>query len=137
MKNTIIINNVKVIFCDLKDRGFGKSVTIAVDDKIKADITAWVKTNNINGGIPRFKEYTNKNTKETTTQYTFKFSNFIEIESPVSESEGYGLRYGAIISLRARAFEYNNKFGSGVSSSVSHLYVKEPVENFVMSELKK
>lgn len=136
-KQIIVIKNAKVIFADLEDKGYGRNITIEVTDDIKSQIEGWVKENNINGGKAHFKNYTNETTKETTTQYTFKLSKFTEIESTVSESEGYGLRWGAIINLQAKAFEYDNKFGKGISASLSGVYVVKPAKNSMMENLKK
>ena len=136
-KEIIVIKNAKVIFADLEDKGYGRNITIEVTDDIKKEIEDWVKANNINGGKARFKNYTNETTKETTIQYTFKLSKFTTIESTVPESEGYGLRWGAIINLQARAFEYDNKFGKGVSASLSGVYVAKPAKNSMMENLKK
>lgn len=132
MDKTIVIKNQKVIFADLEDKGFGKSITIAVDDETKKAITAWVKENNINGGNPKFKMYTNENTKETTTQYTFKFSKYTQIAP-----EDAKIGYGAIVNLQARAYEYDNKFGKGISSSLSGVYVVTPARNSMMENLAK
>ena len=136
-KGIIVIKNAKVVFADLEDKGFGKSITIEVTPEIKTQIEAWVKENNINGGTPKFKEYTNEKTKETTTQYTFKFSKYTQIASEVEESEGYGIRYGATINLQARAYEYDNKFGKGISASLSGVYVVNPAQNSMMANLAK
>lgn len=136
-KEIIVIKNAKVIFADLEDKGYGRNITIEVTDEIKKQIEDWVKANNINGGKANFKTYTNKNTNETTTQYTFKFSKFTEIASNIDKDEGYGLRWGAVINLQARAFEYDNKFGKGISASLSGVYVVRPAKNSMMENLKK
>lgn len=132
MEKSIILKNQKVIFADLEDKGFGKSITIAVDEETKKLISAWVKENNINGGTARFKEYTNEKTKETTTQYTFKFSKFTQIAP-----ENTNLGYGAIINLQAKAYDYDNKFGKGTSASLAGIYVVTPSKNSMMENLAK
>ena len=132
MEKTIILKNQKVIFADLEDKGFGKSITIAVDEETKKAITAWVKENNINGGTAKFKEYTNEKTKDTTTQYTFKFSKYTQIAPEASK-----LGYGAIVNLQARAYDYDNKFGKGTSASLAGVYVVEPAKNSMMENLAK
>lgn len=132
MDKTIILKNQKVIFADLEDKGFGKSITIAVDEETKKAIADWVKANGINGGTPKFKVYTNGNTKETTTQFTFKFSKFTQI-APADAKLGYG----AIVNIQARAYEYDNKFGKGISSSLAGVYVVTPAKNSMMENLAK
>ena len=136
-KEIIVIKNAKVIFADLEDKGYGRSITIEVTDDIKHQIEEWVKANNINGGKPHFKTYEDDKTNTKIVQYSFKLSKFTQIESTVPESEGYGLRWGAIINLQARAFEYDNKFGKGISASLSGVYVAEPAKNSMMENLKK
>ena len=71
----IVLTHVNVIFSELVDKGYGRSITIDVTDKeIQKSITEWVKANNINGGMPKFKEYTNEKDGKTTIQYNFKLS---------------------------------------------------------------
>lgn len=137
MDKTIIIKKAKIVFADLEDKGFGKSITIAVDDAAKKAIEAWVKENGINGGVAKFKSYTNEKTNETTLQYTFKFSKFTQIASEVPEADGYGLGYGAVVNLQAKAYDYDNKFGKGTSASLAGLFVVEPKVNTMMENLKK
>ena len=132
MEKTIILKNQKVVFAELEDKGFGKSLTIAVDAAAKKAIEAWVKENNINGGTAKFKTYTNENTKETTEQYSFKFSKFTQIE-PVDAKLGFG----AVVNLQARAYDYDNKFGKGTSASLSGVYVVTPAKNSMMENLAK
>lgn len=136
-KEIIVIKNAKVIFADLEDKGYGRNITIEVTDDIKHQIEEWVKANNINGGKAKFKTYEDDKTNTKVVQYTFKLSKFTQIESTVPESEGYGLRWGAIINLQARAFEYDNKFGKGISASLAGVYVAEPAKNSMMENLKK
>lgn len=132
MEKTIILKNQKVIFAELEDKGYGKSLTIAVDADSKKAIQAWVKENNINGGTAKFKTYVNENTKETTEQYTFKFSQYTQIAP-----EGSNLGFGAIVNLQARAYDYDNKFGKGTSASLSGVYVVTPAKNSMMENLAK
>lgn len=132
MDKSIILKNQKVIFADLEDKGYGKSITIEVDADSKKLIQEWVKEYNINGGTAKFKTYVNEKTKETTEQYTFKFSKFTQI-APADARIGFG----AIVNLQARAYEYNNKFGKGVSASLAGVYVITPAKNSMMENLAK
>lgn len=129
-QKVIILKNQKVIFAELEDKGFGRSLTIAVNDAAKKEIEAWVKTNNINGGTAKFKEYKNEKTGETTLQYTFKFSKFTQIA-------GEDLGYGAEVNLQAKAYDYDNKFGKGTSASLAGVYVVKPGKNSMMENLAK
>ena len=131
----IVLTHVNVIFSELVDKGFGRSITIdATDKEIQKAITEWVKANNINGGTPKFKEYTNEKDGKTTIQYNFKLSDYTQING----KDGLGekeLGYGAVVNLQARAYEYENKFGKGISSSLDGIFVVEPTKNTVMANI--
>ena len=131
----IVLTHVNVIFSELVDKGFGRSITIdATDKEVQKSITEWVKTNNINGGTPKFKEYTNEKDGKTTIQYNFKLSDYTQING----KDGLGekeLGYGAVVNLQARAYEYENKFGKGISSSLDGIFVVEPTKNTVMANI--
>ena len=131
----IVLTHVNVIFSELVDTGFGPSITIdATDKEVQKSITEWVKANNINGGTPKFKEYTNEKDGKTTIQYNFKLSDYTQING----KEGLGekeLGYGAVVNLQARAYEYENKFGKGISSSLDGIFVVEPTKNTVMANI--
>lgn len=131
----IVLTHVNVIFSELVDKGFGRSITIdATDKEIQKSITEWVKANNINGGTPKFKEYTNEKDGKITIQYNFKLSDYTQING----KDGLGekeLGYGAVVNLQARAYEYENKFGKGISSSLDGIFVVEPTKNTVMANI--
>lgn len=121
---TLQLFDIKVIFADLEDRGFGRNIVIdATDEKIQKAIIDWVKENNINGGEAKFKDYTNKD-GETTKQYTFKLSKFTEFGGKDNLDEK-AIGFGAIVNILASAYEYENKFGKGTSASLRAVYVKE------------
>lgn len=131
----IVLTHVNVIFSELVDKGFGRSITIdATDKEVQKSITEWVKANNINGGTPKFKEYTNEKDGKTTIQYNLKLSDYTQIDG----KDGLGekeLGYGAVVNLQARAYEYENKFGKGISSSLDGIFVVEPTKNTVMANI--
>jgi len=123
VKDTKIqIKNAKVIFATLQDEGFGRSIVIDVTDKeLQTAIEGWVKANKIgkaNPGVANFKTY------EDTVQYNFRLNDSTKIVYRSGVSEG-SLGYGAVISLSANAFEYNNKFGKGTSASLSAVVVEK------------
>ena len=129
----IVLKGVNVIFSELKDKGYGRSITIdATKPEIQKQITDWVKANNINGGTPKFKDYTDKEGK-TTKQYTFKLSEYTQIAGKDLDEKSLG--YGAVINLQARAFEYENKFGKGISASLDGIFIIEPYKNTVMANI--
>jgi hypothetical protein len=118
----IQLKNVKVIFANVIDEGFGKSITIDATDKdIKAGIEQWVKENKIgktNPGEANFKTY------EETVQYSFRLNDKTKFVYRSGVPEG-SLGYGAEVSLAANAFEYNNKFGHAISASISAVIVEK------------
>lgn len=119
----ITLKSVPVVFANLVDEGFGKSITIdASDDKVKQTISEWVKKNNIGkgerAGKANFKEYEGK------LQYAFKindFTRFAGIDGLTKDDIGFG----ATVSLVANAFDYDNKFGKGTSASLSAVVVEK------------
>lgn len=119
----ITLRNVEVVFANLQDEGFGKSITVnATDKEVKDAITKWVEGNGIgkgdNAGKPNFKEYEGK------IQYSFKINDFTQFAGLNGLTKD-NLGFGARISLIANAFEYDNKFGKGVSGSLSAVVVEK------------
>lgn len=118
----IYLKNVRVIFANLEDEGFGKSITIDATDKdIQAGITQWVKENKIgktNPGEANFKTY------EETVQYGLRLNDKTKFVYRSGVPEG-SLGYGSVVSLSANAFEYNNKFGHAMSASLSAVVVEK------------
>lgn len=135
-KKAIQLFDVKVIFADLEDRGFGRNIVIDATDQATQDaISIWVKDNNINGGKAHFKDYTTKDGVETK-QYTFKLSNYTQFGGDNNLDEK-SLGYGAIINLLASAYDYDNKFGKGTSASLRAVYVKEGAAKSALGEISK
>jgi hypothetical protein len=124
----IKLTNVKVIFASFVDEGFGRSITIdATDKKIQDAISEWVSGNVIgkgtdkDKGVAKFKTYKPEKGSETV-QFSFKMNDATKI----SGADGLGkdhVGYGAVISLIANAFPFDNKFGKGVGQSLSAVYV--------------
>jgi hypothetical protein len=119
----ITLRDVEVVFANLVDDGFGKSITInAADKMVKEVITKWVKENNIGKGAaagkPNFKEYEGKE------QYAFKMNDYTRFAGLNGLSEK-DLGFGARISLVANAFAYDNKFGKGMGGSLSAVVVEK------------
>lgn len=135
--NTLILKDVKVLFANFEDKGYGRSITIDASDKAVQDaITKWVTANKIGLIVkghnaneatytakPKFTDYNG------TIQYSFKLA---KEDNPAFKSEVEGktlkdVRYTARINLVARAFTYDNNFGSGVSSVIDAIsLVKAP-----------
>lgn len=131
----LTLKHVKVIFADLEDRGYGRSITIDVTDKdTKKLVSDWCEYTGVNGGKANIKEYKDKD-GNVTLQYNFKLSKFTEIEYKEGIAERLG--YGAIINLTARAFEYDNKFGKGISASLASVFVVEPAVSSKMDAIRE
>jgi hypothetical protein len=123
MEDKITLRDVEVVFANLTDEGFGKSITVnATDNDVKKAITKWVETNKIGkgdkAGKPNFKEYEGK------YQYAFKINDYTRFAglNGLSETD---LGFGARISLVANSFAYDNKFGKGISGSLSAVLVEK------------
>lgn len=131
MEKELVLKHIKVVFAELEDKGYGTSLTIdATDPSIQAQISEWVKANNINGGTARFKDYTNKD-GETTKQYNFKISQYTEFSGLDTKELGFG----ALINLVARPYSYDNQFGKGTSASLSAVFVVEPKVHTTMDKI--
>ena len=123
MSERIRLNNVEVVFANLDDTGYGKSITIAATDpEVVKQITEWVKENNIGkgdkAGVPNFKDYEGKK------QYAFKINDYTRFAGLNGLTQN-NLGFGARVSLIASAFEWSNKFGSGISSSLTAVLVEK------------
>lgn len=120
----LIIKNAKIIFAELEDKGFGKNIVIDVTDKkLQKQIEDFYAENKVGEGAPKFKDYTNKD-GETVKQFTLKLSEYTDIEG----KDGLGekdLRYGAVINILVHTYEWDNKFGKGVSARVQSIFVVE------------
>lgn len=120
----LIIKNAKIVFAELEDNGFGKNIVIDVTDKELQDlISDFYKAAKIGDGKPKFKDYTNKD-GETTKQFTLKLSEYTDIDG----KDGLGakdLRYGAKVNILVRTYEWDNKFGKGISARAQSIYVVE------------
>jgi TusA-related sulfurtransferase len=123
MSERIRLNGVEVVFANLDDTGYGKSITIAATDpEVQKEITEWVKENNIGkgdkAGVPNFKDYEGKK------QYAFKINDYTRFAGLNGLTQN-NLGFGARVSLIASAFEWSNKFGSGISSSLTAVLVEK------------
>lgn len=126
MSRSIVLRSVKVVFANLVDEGFGTSITIdATDQEVRDRISKWVAENKIgrtNPGVANFKEYTPEG-GDTTYQYTFKLNDKTAVVA-LDNARKEDLGFGSLIDLTATAFEYDNKFGKGVSQSLNAVLVR-------------
>ena len=128
----IKLQHVKVVFANLNDDGFGKSITISVDPETEKKITQFVTTNKIgkgaNAGKPNFKDYEGKK------QYAFMISDFTRFAG-LNGLDETKLGFGATISLVANSFAYDNKFGKGISSNLSAVLVERGADTKADADL--
>lgn len=121
-KTKLKLEHVSIVFANLEDEGFGRSLTIDVTDKeVQEKISAWVKENKVGKkepGVANFKEYEGKH------QYAFKISDFTRFAG-LNGLAKEDLGFSAKVSLVAQAFAYDNKFGKGVSANLSAVLVEE------------
>lgn len=124
----LILKDAKVIFANLTDEGFGTSITIdATDEKVRNQITEWVAINKIgkdNPGVAKFKEYTPEDSDEVTYQFSFKINDNTKYKGINETLTKENLGFGAVVDLAVNAFYFDNKFGKGVSQSVSAVLIK-------------
>ena len=139
-KTKIKLKDVRVIFWNPEDNGFGTSITIdCTNPEVEKQIVAWVKENNIgkdNPGVANIKEYTPED-GDTTKQFQFRTNDHTQIAGINGLSED-NLGYGAVVDLIAAAFTYNNKFTGGqdrVGQSVSAIVVKQGSGNGAGADL--
>lgn len=131
----ITLRNIEVVFANLVDDGFGRSITInATEREVKDAITKWVKDNNIGkadkAGKPNFKEYEGKE------QYSFKMNDNTRFAGLNGLSEK-DLGFGSKISLIANAFIYDNKFGKGTGGSLSAVVVEKRASTSADGDLEE
>lgn len=129
MNDKIKLNDVKVIFANTKDEGFGRSLTVDVTDQAVQDkISEWVETNKIgksNPGVANFKEYKPEE-GDKVIQYSFKLNDYTKFMGVGGLTQD-DLGYGAEVSLIAQAFQYDNKFGKGTSASLTAVLITKAV----------
>lgn len=119
------LKNVEVVFANLEDEGFGRSLTIKVTSDNEQAINEFFKVNQIGNekskviGEPNYKEY------EGTKQLGIRFNDNTKFAG-LNGLDQLDLGFGARIDCMVNAFEYNNKFTRGatfVGASLSAVVV--------------
>lgn len=136
MENKLILKDVKVLFVEIKDKDFGSSITIDVTNPTlrKAIEDFYGKE----GLTPKFKDYTNKESGEITTQYSIKLASFVKVQDESGaeynldelETKARDIKFvfGSKVNVAIRAYDYDNKFGKGKSASVSAVKIVKGAE---------
>ena len=140
----LIIKNAKLLFVEINDKDFGSSITIDVTEpEMQNLITDYYTKAGLN---PKFKDYVNGKTGETTKQFSVKIASFANIQTEDGETltlddaenkvSAIKLGFGAIVNIAIKPYEYDNKFGKGKSASVSAIRIVKGAEiKNAMSEL--
>ena len=108
------LKNVEVVFANLEDEGFGRSLTIKVTSENEKAINDFFKVNQIGNekskviGEPNYKEY------EGTKQLGIRFNDNTKFAG-LNGLDKLDLGFGARIDCIVNAFEYNNKFTRGAT----------------------
>lgn len=132
----LIIKNAKLLFVEINDKDFGSSITIDVTDpEMQKIITEYYTNAGLN---PKFKDYVNGKTGETTKQFSVKIASFANIQTEDGETltldeaenkvSAIKLGFGAIVNIAIKPYEYDNKFGKGKSASVSAIRIVKGAE---------
>jgi hypothetical protein len=119
------LKNVEVVFANLEDEGFGRSLTIKVTGENETMINKFFKVNQIGNekskviGEPNYKEY------EGTKQLGIRINDNTKFAG-LNGLDKIDLGFGARIDCIVNAFEYNNKFTRGatfVGTSISAVVI--------------
>lgn len=108
------LKNVEVVFANLEDEGFGRSLTIKVTSENETMINDFFKANQIGNekskviGEPNYKEY------EGTKQLGIRLNDNTRFAG-LNGLDQIDLGFGARIDCIINAFEYNNKFTRGAT----------------------
>lgn len=132
----LILKGAKVLFIEINDKDFGSSITLDVTDgEMRSAIETYFAGE---GLVPKFKEYTNKNTGEVTKQFSIKLASFVKVQDEAGNEYSLDevekkihdikLAFGAIVNVAIRSYDYDNKFGKGKSASVSALKITKGAE---------
>lgn len=123
---TLINVRVNDVVFETKD-GYTPSVTIDVQDtEVQDAIKEWVGINNIgkkNPGEVRFSE------ADGLLSYRFKLTSKTEIIDRDSKEAKDKLEDGAVITLTATAYAYDNKYGKGVGQKLLAVLVRKAGES--------
>ena len=99
------LKNIKVVFFNPEDEGFGTTITIdCTEPEVENAIVEWVKKNNIgkdNPGVAKIKEYAPEG-KTPTKQFAFKINEFTKYAGINGLGKG-DIGYGSIVDLIAQA----------------------------------
>lgn len=132
----LILKDVPVIFSHFNDPKFGNQLTLDVTNiELQNQITTWYAQNKIGKGEPIYRPYVNQEDNTQTTEFSIKLSPYCTIvdesdnEINMADASATTLPRGTVINLMARAYEYNNNFGKGISSSISAIVIKTKPTN--------
>jgi len=96
------------------------------EPEVKEAITEWVRLNNLGKDEPGVAKFAGSG---DTLAYRFKLTNKTEVIDDSSNDVRKNLDDGAVITMTATAYKYNNSYGSGVGQKLLAVLVHEAGEN--------
>ncbi len=96
------------------------------DPEVKEAVTDWVKLNNLGKDEPGVVKFAGSG---DTLAYRFKLTNKTQVIDRDGTDARKDLDDGAVITMIATAYAYNNNYGSGVGQKLLAVVVHKPGEN--------
>ena len=96
------------------------------EPEVKEAVTEWVKLNNLGKDEPGVAKFAGSG---DTLAYRFKLTSKTEVIDKDGNNARKDLDDGAVITLIATAYTYNNNYGSGVGQKLLAVVVHKPGES--------
>lgn len=96
------------------------------ESEVKEAVTDWVKLNNLGKDEPGVAKFAGSG---DTLAYRFKLTNKTQVIDRNGTDARKDLDDGAVITMIATAYAYNNNYGSGVGQKLLAVVVHKPGEN--------
>ncbi len=96
------------------------------EPEVEEAITEWVRLNNLGKDEPGVAKFSGSG---DSLAYRFKLTSRTEVINRNGNDAHKDLDDGAVITMTATAYAYNNNYGSGVGQKLLAVVVHEPGEN--------
>lgn len=96
------------------------------EPEVKEAVTEWVKLNNLGKDEPGVAKFSGS---EDSLAYRFKLTNKTAVIDQNGNDARKGLDDGAVITMIATAYTYNNNYGSGIGQKLLAVVVHKPGES--------
>lgn len=96
------------------------------EPEVKEAVTEWVKLNNLGKDEPGVAKFSGSG---DSLAYRFKLTSKTEVIDESGNDAYKDLDDGAVITMVATAYAYNNNYGSGVGQKLLAVVVHKPGEN--------